>query len=268
MHPRILWMEAAAVVGGLTLAELAAVLVELRTAVILDWFVSLAPLLWINVSALFVYLLVRGWTLPREVQASGGWRWLLPEFPRMRQVFSLRPFRALAVGVGVAYALAFALLQGILVVDLTASIRPFFTVLGSPVGYGPGVAWAPTPYAGVVLRPYALAATLALALLSSVVLALFAFLLRHGRGALGALPGPVAGLAVMCPACFATPATGLFLAYLAPAATLVGLGTLPLYTLSLAVATGLLLVSLVVLWMTMGWLTRLLAATPSRAGRP
>ncbi len=270
MRPRILWLEAAVVVVGLTMAELTALIMELQSSLILDWFVSLAPLLWINGSVLFVYVLLRGVTLPQGAAEvpTGGWRLLHPELSAVRQVLSRPPLRAFAVGAGLAYALAFALLQGLLVVDLAGSIRPFFTVLRSPVGYGPGVAWAPTAYVGVVLRPYTLAAAVSLALLSSVVLSLFAYLLRHGRGALRALPGPMAGLAVMCPACFATPAAGLFLAYLAPAATLVGLGTVPLFTLTLAVATVLLLLSLLVLWMTMAWLTRLLADGHSRPRGP
>lgn len=256
-------MEAAAVVVGLTLVELAALLLELRTAVILDWFVSLAPLIWINGSVLFGYALLRGVASPPQDDSPGRWRLLQPDLSRVRGILSRPRFRGLAIGVGVAYGIAFAILQGLLTVDLSGSIQPFFTVLRSPVGYGPGIAWAPTGGLGIVLRPYTLAAAVSLALLSGVVLALFAFLLGRGRGALAALPGPVAGLAVMCPACLATPATGLFLAYLAPAATLVGLGTVPLYTLSLAVATVLLLLSLLVLWMTMAWLSRLLARIPS-----
>src|SRR5438093_8753252 len=51
MRARVVWLEMSLILVALTFAELGEVLRELRTDVVLDWFVSLAPLIWINASA-------------------------------------------------------------------------------------------------------------------------------------------------------------------------------------------------------------------------
>src|SRR5438876_11128150 len=50
MRTRIVWLELSLILLALTFADVGRVLRELRTDVVLDWFVSLAPLIWINVS--------------------------------------------------------------------------------------------------------------------------------------------------------------------------------------------------------------------------
>ncbi len=260
MQSRLIWAESAAVIMGLVILEIGALLVELRSSVILDWFVSLAPLIWINVSVMFVYALFR------HLRASGsdgrGTRaaqLLHPDFSSLRRALARPTLKLLWVGFGFAYAIGYMLLQGILVVDLTGRLEPVFIILESPVGYGPGLAWSSSAGVALLLRPYTLAAAVALSLLSGLVLTVFAFLVKDGRRSLRPLPGPLAGLGVMCPACFATPAAGLLLAYLAPAAALAGLGTLPLFSATLAISTILLVASLLLLWVTAAWLSRMIS---------
>ncbi len=167
-------------------------------------------------------------------------------------------FRLLWLLVSSAYLVVFMVLQGMLVIDLPGRLpSSVLTTLVSPVGYGPGFAWSVTPSLGISLRPYAVAAVIALSLFSGFVLSLFILLVGERRTAAQTLPGPVAGLAVMCPACLATPTTGLVLAYVAPVATLVGLAAVPVFSITLAVSTTLLIVSLVLLWISASWLSRI-----------
>src|SRR5207247_10833552 len=81
---------------------------------------------------------------------------------RMRRVWAIA---------SVAYAVAFGYLQGIFVVDFSGSLQPVSVVIESAIGYGPGIAWAPTTTFGVQLRPYSVAAALTLSLLSGLVFA-------------------------------------------------------------------------------------------------
>ncbi len=59
MRARVVWLEISLILVALAFAELGEVLRELRTDIVLDWFVSLAPLIWINASAVALYALVR-----------------------------------------------------------------------------------------------------------------------------------------------------------------------------------------------------------------
>lgn len=260
MDRRLLLLEASALVGALVLAEMGALFLELRTARILDWFVAMAPLLWVNASAAVLYLFWRGYTAApgsRGPAARPSDRWIWPDFARLRTAARRRGFRPVWAGVGAAYGLLYMALQGMLIVDFSGGLPPVFAVLESPVGYGPGLAWSLAPSVGLLLRPYAVAALVALASFSGLLVALFAFSLWDRRRRARALSGPLAGLGVLCPACFTTPATGLVVGYVAPAAALVGLGTSSLFSLTLAVATALLLVSLAIMWVALAWLSRL-----------
>lgn len=258
-------LEATALLLGLVLLELVAILVELRTAVVTDWFVSLAPLVWLNASAVALYALLRPLA---ATSAEGGdrgrgegvgWRrWLDPRFGVLQRTLRPPRARALWLGVAVLYGLVYSLLQGMVLVDPAGGIPLVATILESPVGYGPALAWSPTPFAGLLLRPYAVAAAAALAVFSGLVFVLLLARLRRDLRAGGAVSGPLAGLAVLCPACLASPAAGLVAAHLGPAASLVGLGTASLFAVNLAVATALLLGSLLLLWMTVAWLSRVL----------
>ncbi len=273
MWSRIAWTESAAVVGALVLLEMGVLLVEIQSAIILDWFITLAPLIWINASVLVLYAFFRQLAgsseLPSTPRKRGKtWELFRTEFATIRGALRTRAFKLLWLGFGLVYAVIYMLFQGILVVDLSGRLEPLFVTLQSPLGYGPALTWAPTHSFGLLLRPYTVMAAAALSLLSGIVLSLLVFSIAKGRRSLRALPGPLAGLGVMCPACFASPATGLFLAYLAPAATLAGLGTLPLFSMTLAVSTILLIVSLIVLWMTIAWLSRTLARVAGPAESP
>src|SRR3989441_9678282 len=64
MRTRVVWLELSLILLALTFAELGEVLRELRTDVVFDWFVSLAPLIWINVSILVRYAFFRFYFSP------------------------------------------------------------------------------------------------------------------------------------------------------------------------------------------------------------
>ena len=270
MRTRIVWLELSLILLALTFAEVGEVLRELRTDVVLDWFVSLAPLIWINVSIVVLYSFFRLYFSPvlAPTATIGTVRaraipFLVPEFRILRA--GGKSFRR-AWGVAtLAYAIAYALLQGIFVVDLSGSLQPVFVVIESAVGYGPGIAWAPTTTFGIQLRPYSIAAAFALSLLSGLVFALAFQVVATGRRTGRTLPGPLLGLAVMCPACAGGPVSGLFLAYVAPIAFMGGMGSASAFSRLLGFSTVLLVVTLVLLWTVISFIANVLLPDVSTA---
>ncbi len=266
MRVRVVWLEMSLILAALTFAELGEVLRELRTDVVLDWFISLAPLVWINASVAVLYAFVRLYFSSAFAPPSGdasrarAVSFLVPNLRILRARRSrIRSAWAIA---SVAYAVAFGYLQGIFVVDLSGSLRPVFVVIESAVGYGPGIAWAPTTTFGVQLRPYSVAAAIVLSLLSGLVFALAFQIVTRTKRATKALSGPLLGFAVMCPACASGPLSGLFLAYVAPIAFMGGMGSASAFSRLLGVSTVLLLVTLILLWTLISFLSN---ALPSGA---
>jgi hypothetical protein len=270
MGTRVLWLELLLVLVALTFAELGEVLRELRTDIVSDWFVTLAPLIWINVSTIVLYAFFRLYFSRESASMTAGSArasaisLLAPNF-RILRTGAVRLRRVWGIA-AVAYAVGYALLQGILVVDLSGSLQPVFVVIESAVGYGPGIAWAPTTTFGVQLRPYSVAAAVALSVLSGLVLALgFQVVTRRQRAA-RALPGPLMGLAVMCPACAGGPVSGLFLAYVAPIAMMGGVGSASAFSRLLGFSTLLLIVTLIFLWIVISFLSNVLLQVPPVTG--
>src|SRR3989441_7020137 len=261
MRARIVWLEISLILLALVFAEAGEVLRELRTDVVLDWFVSLAPLIWINVSIVVLYAFFRFYfspdlALPAGTVRTGAVPFLVPNFRILRdRGKTLRKAWGIAA---VAYAVAYALLQGIIVVDLSGSLQPVFVVIESAIGYGPGIAWAPTATLGIQLRPYSVAAAVALSLLSGLVVALALQVVTKTQRAVRALPSPLFGFAVMCPACAGGPVSGLFLAYVAPIAFMGGMGSASAFSRLLGFSTVLLIVTLVVLWTVISFLSNVL----------
>src|SRR5207247_6253739 len=214
-----------------------------------DWFVSLAPLIWINISIVVLYAFFRFYFTPDLAPAArtvrtGAVLFLVPDFRSLRD--RGRTFRRAWGFAAVAYAVAYALLQGTIVVDLSGSLQPVFVVIESAVGYGPGIAWAPTTTFGIQLRPYSIAAAASLSLLSGLVFALaFQVIRTTGQRAARGLPGPLLGFAVMCPACASGPVSGLFLAYVTPIAFMGEMGSASAFSRLLGASTLLLIVTLV-----------------------
>jgi hypothetical protein len=272
MRARVLWLEISLILVALTFAELGEVLRELRTDVVLDWFVSLVPLIWINASVAVLYALARFYFstafAPPAADAARARAvsFLVPNFRILRaRANRIRSVWAIA---SVAYATAFGFLQGIFVVDLSGSLRPEIDVIESAVGYGPGIVWAPTTTFGVQLRPYSVAVAIALSLLSGLVFALAFQVVTRSRRATRALPAPLLGFAVMCPACASAPLSGLFLAYVAPIAFMGGMGSASAFSRLLGFSTVLLLVTLIMLWILISFLSNALpsGATASVSG--
>jgi len=159
----------------------------------------------------------------------------------------------------VAYAVTYAFLQGVFVVDLSGSLSPVFVVIESAIGYGPGIAWAPTTTFGIQLRPYSVAAAASLSLLSGLVFALaFQVIRTTGQRAARGLPGPLLGFAVMCPACASGPVSGLFLAYVTPIAFMGEMGSASAFSRLLGASTLLLIVTLVLSWTMICFFTNVL----------
>src|SRR3989454_3921776 len=262
MRTRIVWLELSLILLALTFAELGEVLRELRTDVVLDWFVSLAPLIWINVSIIVLYAFFRLYftpdlaPIPIDSVRKSARPFLVPNFRILRA--GAESFRRVWGIAALAYAVAYALLQGIFVVDLSGSLQPVFVVIESAIGYGPGIAWAPTTTFGIQLRPYSVAAAAALSLLSGLVFALAFQVIATSQRAARTLPGPLLGLAVICPACAGGPVSGLFLAYVAPIAFMGGMGSASAFSRLLGFSTLLLIATLVLLWTVISFLTNVL----------
>src|SRR2546425_460172 len=184
MRTRVVWLELSLILLALTFAELGEVLRELRTDVVFDWFVSLAPLIWINVSILVLYAFFRLYFSPSVVH---------PTTERAR------------------------------------------------------------------------AGAIALSVLSGLVFALAFQVVTRSHRAVKALPSPLLGFAVVCPACAGGPLSGLFLAYVAPIAFMGGFGSASAFSRLLVFATLLLVVTLVVLWIVIAFISNvMLSDVPPR----
>lgn len=58
MFRRLIWLEVSALLLALILLEMGVVMLELRTAIIADWFVSLAPVFSITLAVSTTLLIV------------------------------------------------------------------------------------------------------------------------------------------------------------------------------------------------------------------
>src|SRR5437016_13058477 len=67
MRTRIVWLELSLILMALSFAEFGEVLREIRTDVVLDWFVTLAPLIWIDASIVVLYGFFRLYLTPELV---------------------------------------------------------------------------------------------------------------------------------------------------------------------------------------------------------
>jgi len=246
MRSRIIWLELSILLLALLFAEFGEVLREIRTDVVLDWFVTLAPLIWIDASIVVLYAFFRLYLTPELVppRTSAAMKrvsaFLVPNTRVLRGGTRLRKVWAISA---VAYAVTYAFLQGVFVVDLSGSLSPVFVVIESAIGYGPGIAWAPTTTFGIQLRPYSLA---------------FQVIRTTGQRAARGLPGPLLGFAVMCPACASGPVSGLFLAYVTPIAFMGEMGSASAFSRLLGASTLLLIVTLVLSWTMICFFTNVL----------
>src|SRR5438445_1649803 len=262
MRSRIIWLELSILLLALLFAEFGEVLREIRTDVVLDWFITLAPLIWIDVSIVVLYAFFRLYFTPELVppRTSAAMKrvsaFLVPNTRVLRGGTRLRKVWAISA---VVYAVTYAFLQGIFVVDLSGSLSPVFVVIESAIGYGPGIAWAPTTTFGIQLRPYSVAAAASLSLLSGLVFALaFQVINTTGQRGARALPGPLLGFAVMCPACASGPVSGLFLAYVTPIAFMGGMGSASAFSRLLGASTLLRFLTLVLTWTMISFFTNVL----------
>src|SRR6267143_3125442 len=260
MRTRIVWLELSLILLALSFAEVGEVLRESRSDIVLDWLITLAPLIWINASVLALYAFFRLYFRPELAPPRAGTATrrasaLLVPNTRVLRVRGTNVRKTWVIS-SVVYAVAYALLQGIIVVDPSGSLEPVFVVIESALGYGPAIAWAPTTTFGIQLRPYSVAAAVALSLLSGLVFALaFQVITSTNQRPAKALPGPLLGFAVMCPACAGGPVSGLFLAYVTPIAFMGEMGSASAFSRLLGASTLLLLVTLILSWAMISFLT-------------
>jgi len=272
MRTRIVWIELSILLLALLFSKFGEVLREIRTDVVLDWFITLAPLIWIDASILVLYAFFRLYFTPELVPprtraaVKHVSTFLVPNTRVLRGSTHLRKVWAISAMV---YSTTYAFLQGVFVVDLSGSLSPMFVVIESAIGYGPGIVWAPTTTFGIQLRPYSVAAAASLSLLSGLVFALaFRVITSTNQRATKALPGPLLGFAVMCPACAGGPVSGLFLAYVTPIAFMGQMGSASAFSRLLGASTVLLLVTLILSWAMISFLTNVaLPDVPANALR-
>src|SRR5256885_2426343 len=147
MRSRIIWLELSILLLALLFAEFGEVLREIRTDVVLDWFVTLAPLIWIDASIVVLYAFFRLYFTPELVppRTSGAMKrvsaFLVPNTRFFLDCSGLRKVLAFSV---VVYVVTYAFLQGGSGVGFAGWLSPVFVVIERVVGYGPGIAWAPT----------------------------------------------------------------------------------------------------------------------------
>src|SRR5437879_12211870 len=67
MRSRIIWLELSILLLALLFAEFGEVLREIRTDVVLDWCITLAPLSWLDVSLVVLYPFLRLCFTPQSV---------------------------------------------------------------------------------------------------------------------------------------------------------------------------------------------------------
>ncbi|MEE9164604.1 MAG: hypothetical protein V3U17_07445, partial [Thermoplasmata archaeon] len=164
---RWIWWEATALLLALILVEMGLILLELRTSIVQDWFVTLAPLVWVNASILVLFVFFRQMgsdahgSSTRSSEAGRLRRLFYPRFGALRVTLRPRSMKMAVVLIAVGYGILYAFLQGILVLspNTNAPLGPL--VLESPLGYGPALAWAPTQTFGLLLRPYTVAGAVA-----------------------------------------------------------------------------------------------------------
>ena len=239
--------------------EATSLLAEIQNGVIVyDWFVAVTPFLWINVSVLFLYILLRGFLMGNSYPLSTGLaRYMKPNFLNLRQILKIRRIKLLWLLFSLVYFLFYSSLQGMLVIDLSGRIEPRFIIVGGSAGYGPVIVWAPTEYFGFVLRPYLTSAALAIAIPSGLILAIFFTSLLSFKSAFRVLPAPLAGFAVLCPTCLTSPASAFVSALVSSLASTAGLAFSSLFSAILLVSTTLLIASLILIWMSISILSRI-----------
>lgn len=244
---------------------------------ILDPWLALFPLVWVDLALVVLLLLAHGFLLRSRRAAPAGWKsWLVPDFRSLASALRPGPLRLWIVGASTIYLILLLFLQGVLVVDPSGAILPegteypYADVFGGPVGWGPKLIWAPNPYFGVLLRPYTVASATLLAVLGGLGLGIVAHGWGRDRGLrVRNLTGTLSGAMVVCPACAASPLSAfLFSSFMAGAAGGAAGSTLGPF---LALTTTLLIASVVAMWIGLARVSRKLVlpdgAPPSREDR-
>src|SRR5205807_572512 len=125
MRIRVVWLELSILLLALLFAEFGEVLHEIRTDVVLDWFVTLAPLIWIDASILVLYAFFRLYFAPelvppRTVAAMKHVStFLVPNTRVLRSSPHLRKGWAISA---IVFAVTYAFLKGVFVVDFSGSM--------------------------------------------------------------------------------------------------------------------------------------------------
>ena len=261
------------------LFQIAEILRDAMAGRIVNPFLALFPVLWLDLA--LVVLLVLAWGLSfggtPATQHPGrpSWRsWFMPDFETLRRALAAPVVRHHVMIIGAVYALVLMLLQGVIVVDFDgahvpqSTTFPYVDASGGPPGWGPRLLWAPNPYVAVLLRPYTVAVTVLLSVLGGLGLGLVASnwrARRSGPRRLRNVAGAVTGVLVVCPACAASPAFAFLSGLVAPAAG--GGAALASFQIGRLVAfsTGMLVVSAFALWIGLARISRTIRGFPETA---
>src|SRR5438876_730229 len=131
MRGRVLGAELAIVLAALVFAETGVILLELRTDRILDWFISLVPLIWIDLSVLFLYVFLRLYFSARidSPASEGGWARAFPGPLLVLAVMCPACASGAVSGLVPAYVEPIAFMGGIGAVSAVARLLGFSTLL-------------------------------------------------------------------------------------------------------------------------------------------
>jgi len=241
----------------LILLEAIAILIDLSNTYIYDWIPILLPLLWINVSIIAIYSFFRSLVEGRTPTSRGRYSRLLnPDFKNLKFLFRNKGFKALFIGIAIAYFIIYAYLQGMITLDFSGGITPRVSVLPTIFGYGPVVIIAPTNYIEIFISPYIFTAALAISILSATVISMTISTLASFERVKKVLPTPIIGFAVVCPTCVLSPATAILTSLFSIGSSIIAV-SIPTYTLLFTVSTILLLLTLIMLWVSISMMSRI-----------
>ncbi len=243
----------------LILIEAIGIYVDLRTSVIYNWIPILTPLIWIDVSFIFIYLFLKGFFLNKAPNNEDNYlvtRYFKPNYRNLSKVLRYKGVRILLIVSTASYFIIYSFIQGMFLIDIAGSIEPRFNIVPTIIGYGPVLIIAPSNYFMFVITPYLLTAALTLSIFSGLAITLLTVTFISGRKVRKMLPTPLLGLAVVCPTCILNPFTAILFSTISVTSTLV-VSSIPAQTLIFTLSTTLLITTLILLWISISVLSKI-----------
>ena len=239
--------------------EAAGIYLDLRTSVVYDWVPILTPLIWIDISFIFIYIFLRNLYLQKTPPKGGNSfinRYLKPNYKNLLRLFQSREVKIIFILSTATYFIIYSYIQGMLAIDPTGNIEPRFNIVSAIIGYGPVLVIAPTRYFILVITPYLLSAAISLSLFSGLAITLLTITFMSGKNVKKILPTPLLGLSVVCPTCILSPATAILISTFSLTSTLI-VGGIPIQTFIFTLSTALLITTLLLLWISISILSKI-----------